>query len=304
MLGYSYRFSLFTATYNRGRFLEKVYQDLLKQDYKNFEWIIVSDGSIDDTDSIVASFIKEGKIPIQFVKKKNGGKHTAWRAATPLFKGRYVICVDDDDATPPTMVSVFNQAWKKIEDTGKYERIWEIRGRCVDMKGNLVGSEMPDPWDISLNDLVYKYKKGCEMRSSRKVEVLQNDAAVPEEFYFSDKVSNFPEGIRWSRAARKFDSRIISDVVRVYQSEICSESLSKSASGSKKNIYNNMVGCLYSLNEQSDLMRKNRALKIYLRKIWGLARTATKLKENPEQYLQSWFTKLMFYILKAFCKVV
>lgn len=72
-----YRFSVFTATYNRGNMLKNVYDDLLNQTYQDFEWVIVNDGSSDNTDKVVREFIEEKKLPILYIKKENGGKHSA-----------------------------------------------------------------------------------------------------------------------------------------------------------------------------------------------------------------------------------
>ncbi|MGW8115519.1 glycosyltransferase family A protein [Caproicibacterium sp. NSD3] len=58
---------LFTSTYNRANYLLQVYHFLKKQTYKNFEWIIVNDGSADDTNFVVQGFIKEGVISIKYI---------------------------------------------------------------------------------------------------------------------------------------------------------------------------------------------------------------------------------------------
>lgn len=96
------------------------------------------------------------------------------------------------------------------------------------------------------------------MVGCRKREVLQQEASVPEHFIYDDKVSNFPEGIRWSRAARKYKTRFISEIVRTYY--YTEDSLSH---GNKKNKdnqisikhrYNLLIDKYYSILEQRDLM--------------------------------------------------
>ena len=67
--------TILTPTYNRAKLLNRLYQSLCLQTVQNFEWIIVNDGSKDNTDEIVHTFISENKININYLKQKNGGKH-------------------------------------------------------------------------------------------------------------------------------------------------------------------------------------------------------------------------------------
>ena len=69
--------TIFTPCYNRGQFLPQLYESILVQKDTNFEWLIVDDGSTDNTKAIVESFIAENKMPISYYYKTNGGKHTA-----------------------------------------------------------------------------------------------------------------------------------------------------------------------------------------------------------------------------------
>lgn len=65
---YQYRFSIFTATYNRGNFLSRLYESLIHQDYKGpFEWVLVSDGSTDNTDDIIIGYINENRLKINYI---------------------------------------------------------------------------------------------------------------------------------------------------------------------------------------------------------------------------------------------
>ena len=63
---YKYRFSIFTATYNRGHLLRQRYEELLTLDFKDFEWVVVSDGSTDNTSDEMKSFVAENKIQLVF----------------------------------------------------------------------------------------------------------------------------------------------------------------------------------------------------------------------------------------------
>ena len=64
--------TLFTPTYNRAHLLERLYSSIKKQTYHHFEWLIVDDGSTDNTSEVVKTFIEEGIITIKYVFKRNG----------------------------------------------------------------------------------------------------------------------------------------------------------------------------------------------------------------------------------------
>ena len=89
--------SIITPSYNRANLLPKAYESLKKQTSKDFEWIVVDDGSKDNTDEVVQKFISENQIEIKFIKKENGGKHTAVNRGVKEACGELVLILDSDD---------------------------------------------------------------------------------------------------------------------------------------------------------------------------------------------------------------
>ena len=103
-----------TPTYNRRELLKNVYSSLVAQTCGDFVWMVVDDGSDDGTDILVRSFIDEGKIEIEYIKKENGGKHTALNRAFEEVKTELtVIGLDSDDVFTPDavekIVSLYNE---------------------------------------------------------------------------------------------------------------------------------------------------------------------------------------------------
>ena len=90
--------TVFTPVYNRKNLIGNLYQSLLSQTYKNFEWIIVDDGSTDDIDEIIKSYQNEDRILIRFIKQENGGKHRAINNGVLHAKGELFYIVDSDEA--------------------------------------------------------------------------------------------------------------------------------------------------------------------------------------------------------------
>lgn len=108
--------TVFTPAYNRGGYLKRLYDSLLCQSNQDFEWLIVDDGSTDDTPSVVAALSAEGKLNIRYHKKENGGKHTAYNQALELAAGDWFICVDADDMLAPEAVQDLLDATAELPD--------------------------------------------------------------------------------------------------------------------------------------------------------------------------------------------
>ena len=102
--------SVITPTYNRGDKLHIAFASLVGQTNKNFQWIIVDDGSTDNTKQIVDAFIENADFPIIYKKIKHGGKHFATRAAYGLADGEYSLELDSDDEfyAPTTVDDLYN----------------------------------------------------------------------------------------------------------------------------------------------------------------------------------------------------
>lgn len=105
--------TILTPTYNRGKLLNTLYRSLCKQKNKDFQWLVIDDGSIDDTRCVVENFQKENKIQVDYYYKGNGGKHTALNYAHPYIEGEYIVIVDSDDQLIPTAVDIILTYWKR-----------------------------------------------------------------------------------------------------------------------------------------------------------------------------------------------
>ena len=98
--------SIFTPTYNRGYCLHKLYESLVRQTDKRFQWIIVDDGSTDNTKSIIEGWMKLGLIHIVYFYQENQGKMAAHNKGVDLCNTDYFICVDSDDYLTDNAVEI------------------------------------------------------------------------------------------------------------------------------------------------------------------------------------------------------
>lgn len=132
--------TIFTPTYNRGYILPNLYKSLLEQTDSHFEWVVVDDGSSDNTEELVNSWIKEGKINITYQKQPNQGKHIAINTGLTLAKGELFFIVDsDDDLTPDAVCEVLN-FWTESQPKADISGIISYR-QFHD--GRLVGTSLP-----------------------------------------------------------------------------------------------------------------------------------------------------------------
>lgn len=109
--------SIITPTYNRGKLLNICFESLCSQTDFDFEWVVVDDGSTDDTEDIMGNILKKvNPFPISYVRKENGGKHTALNASHPYIHGRYVLILDSDDKLTSDAVVTIRKEWKQYEN--------------------------------------------------------------------------------------------------------------------------------------------------------------------------------------------
>lgn len=121
--------TIITPTYNRAACLDICWASLRAQSCHDFQWLVVDDGSTDDTPAVMA-LIRE-KNPdshIDYVKKENGGKHTALNASHPHIKGQYVVILDSDDQLVPTAVEQILTAWKGYEQNREVGQVIFLKG--------------------------------------------------------------------------------------------------------------------------------------------------------------------------------
>lgn len=112
--------TIFTPTYNRAYILNQLYQSLCRQSSQDFEWLIVDDGSNDQTRELVDSFIEEQKIVIRYFYQKNGGKHRAINYGVQKAQGKLFFIVDSDDFLTLDAVETIKNEWNEITDKSLY----------------------------------------------------------------------------------------------------------------------------------------------------------------------------------------
>lgn len=147
--------TIFTPTYNRAYILPKLYESLIKQTNKNFIWLIVDDGSDDNTKGLVNKWIKESIINIEYIKQENQGKHIAHNTGVDNCKTELFFCVDSDDYLLENAVEDIYHDYCNIQD----RNIAGIVAIKMTKDRKPIGTNMPVHIEYSsLSDLYEKYK--------------------------------------------------------------------------------------------------------------------------------------------------
>lgn len=128
-----------TCTYNRSKLIGSLYDSLLKQTDKNFKWLVIDDGSSDDTCQLIDKFIDENQIEIDYIYKTNGGKHTALNYAFENIDTELTIIVDSDDFLKPQAIETVRNDYAKILRGGTRYRYSCISQRISERGGNRRG---------------------------------------------------------------------------------------------------------------------------------------------------------------------
>lgn len=104
--------TVFTPTYNRSHTLLRTYESLSKQSSKDFEWLIIDDGSTDNTAEIVEKWINDADFKIRYIYKENGGLYTGYNTAYANIDTELNVCIDSDDYMPENAVELIVNHWK------------------------------------------------------------------------------------------------------------------------------------------------------------------------------------------------
>lgn len=192
--------TIFTPTYNRAYIIGKLYESLLTQTSKDFEWLIVDDGSTDDTEALIDSFIAERKINIRYVKQPNGGKHRAINHGVRLAKGELFFIVDSDDQLPSDSIAIVSDYYSQVSDDSSFAGVCGLRYYSTGVK--IGGEFIYDVLDCNSIDFRFKYKLTGDMGEVFRTSVLK-EYPFPE----IENEKFCPEALVWNRIALKYRLR-------------------------------------------------------------------------------------------------
>lgn len=203
--------TILTPTYNRASLLPRLFDSLLRQTNKDFEWIVVDDGSTDDTRKVVANLKEKcgGAFPMGYVYKANGGKHMAINIGAERARGELLFIADSDDLLTDDALETVANSWHDISDDKSFAG---IAGLDIAMgTREVIGSGLPQEHiDCNAIDIRYRHHVTGDMKEVFRTEVLR-------EFPFPEFAGErfCPEQLVWFRMARRYRLRYINKPIYI-----------------------------------------------------------------------------------------
>lgn len=167
--------TVFTPSYNRAYLLPQLYKSLCNQSNQDFVWLIVDDGSTDNTKDIVISWQNEQKIQIQYVFQDNQGMHGAHNTAYDNIRTEFNICIDSDDFMPDDAVAVILRECENLE-----EKFAGILGLDANKNEEIIGTTIPESLTaVKLNELYSLYKVKGDKKIVYRTEIVKKYPKYP-----------------------------------------------------------------------------------------------------------------------------
>lgn len=162
--------TIFTPTYNRVNLLRELYKSLTRQTEKNFIWLIVDDGSTDDTEKYIRSLIPEAPFQIEYAKQQNQGKHAAHNQGVALCHTELFVCVDSDDTLTEDAV----QEILRVHRVVRSEDLLGYYFRKIDTNGQISGGAFtPHSPYVGLCDIYHKEQFHGELVIVFRTELIR-----------------------------------------------------------------------------------------------------------------------------------
>ena len=200
------KITVFTPTYNRAHILHHCYKSLLQQNNNQFKWLIIDDGSTDNTKEVVNEWIEENKIEIKYVYKKNGGKHTALNLGFQIIDTELTFIVDSDDILTSDAIESIISDWEKYK-CSSIAGISYLRGYSID---ETIGNIFPDNRCYNGIDIQFRYKI-----SGDKAEVWRTDILSQYSFPVYDDEKFQGENYVWWQIALKYDMMYVNKIIYI-----------------------------------------------------------------------------------------
>ena len=279
--------TIITPTYNRGENLKKLYESLLNQTNKKFKWLIVDDGSTDNTENIINYFIKQEKLHLKYIKKKNAGKHTALNLGIKQIDTELTFIVDSDDwLTEDAVETILNyhNKYKTKDNLCGYSFLRKFSNEQINGKILKKNEIIDDYINIRING---------KDTNSDKAEVWKTKCL--KEYYFPEFENEkfLGEDVVWIQLALKYKMVFINQAI--YISEYLEDGLTNNR---RKNNIKSPNGCYYRAKISINICKKRKVnFKYFIKCLLQYQIYGKFAKKNLKQTFKECEFKIWFIIL-------
>ncbi len=244
-------FTVFTATFNRAHTLDRPYASLQAQTFRDFEWIVIDDGSTDATREKVERWVSEKPFPIVYERQENQGKHIAHNCAVALARGSLFVILDSDDELAPEALARFHHHWVALSEEEKREFLGVVC-LCRDgATGEVLGRRPSNaPLKVPALEYVLRERIRHDLAACVRIELLREHLfpAIPD-------AKLIPEGAIWARFMRRTKMVVIDEVLETkhYQADGYTRNLVASY---RRHAPGRYWYFLTNLSENADLLRR------------------------------------------------
>jgi glycosyltransferase involved in cell wall biosynthesis len=204
--------TVITPTYNRAHLLDGLFESLQAQTYANFDWIVVDDGSTDETRELVHGW--DAPFALTYIHQENAGMKVAWNRGVELARGDHVAVIGSDDRYLPQGLERLVDGWQGLDD-----HFASVNGRALRPDGTLVGTPFHGTIDVDSFSLFYRHRIVGDTAGLARTDVVRR---FPFPYAESRAA---PEALAFNRIARHYKTRFLSEPVVIvdYQPDGLSE---------------------------------------------------------------------------------
>ena len=229
--------SILTPTYNRAHVLHRVYGSLKRQRTRDFEWIVVDDGSTDDTPTMLERWQAEADFPISWYRYENNrGRNAAVNSGAKLVSGDYMMILDSDDELLNDALETFAH-WRERTEIDAIPSVSRLYFRCVDESGTLIGkleksgaTALPkEAMQISEREGRYRFGMTFEF-----IDVMKTAISGERRFVELTSSEHGPEIITHMEIAKQYETIYVDHPIRRYYTDDGEKRLSDKETGHDK----------------------------------------------------------------------
>ncbi|WP_250436286.1 glycosyltransferase family 2 protein [Hanstruepera flava] len=276
-----YTFTIFTPVYNRADTLERVFTSLNNQTFRDFELVLINDGSTDNSHKVAQELIKTADFPIQYVNNpKNQHKMACFFQAIEMARGKFILPFDSDDECLPSALQVFKEQYNAIP-IDKKEKISGVTCLCKDQNGKLIGQKFPkSPYYSNTFKQNIESPLTSEKWGFTRTDILKG-IEVNKNIFSRGYI---PEGIIWELISKEgFTTKYINEILRIYYLDTENRI---SIQNHEKDAFGMAVYSLSILNWfQNDYLFKTP--KLFIKRCYTLLRAAQYLEFSLKDYLNA-----------------